>query len=256
MSKKQNRTSERTSRAPMRPSSGVWLYGWHAVLAALRNPERRVSSLCVTENALTRLKEQGVALPPVTLMKPAEFSRFLPEDAVHQGIAMQVAPLPDLTLEEALEQIADPGRVLLLDQVTDPHNVGAMLRSAAAFGVGAVVLTDSHAPGESAVLAKTACGALEWVKLVRVVNLARALEVLKAKGYWIAGLDGEATQQLRDAKLSGNIALVAGAEGAGLRRLTREGCDFMVKIPLDPRMESLNVSNAVAIALYEVACTP
>ncbi len=142
--------------------------------------------------------------------------------------------------------------VLLLDQVTDPHNVGAILRSAAAFDVGAVIVTDRNAPQESGVMAKAASGALEVVPLIAVTNLVQAIETLKKSGYWIAGLDGAARKAIHEAKLDNKTALVLGAEGAGLRRLTTEHCDFLVKLPISDKMESLNVSNAAAVAMYEL----
>lgn len=232
----------------MKKAGGAyWLYGAHAVQAALGNPKRRFEQLLVAKEEAVPAVPQGVRVQTVSLK---ELNDILPKDAVHQGIALLTQPLPAVTLESVLQ--GEPAPVVVLDQVTDPHNVGAILRSCAAFGAKAVVMTDMHAPQESAVMAKAASGGLECVPLVRVVNLAQALEKLKKADYWTAGLDGEATQALHEAKLGRNTALVLGAEGKGLRRLTAERCDLLVKLPISPLMESLNVSNAAAVALYEL----
>lgn len=217
-------------------------------MAALVNPLRRKKRLLLTPQA--KKQWQG-NLPDMPVME-TEFSvleALLPQGAVHQGMALEVLPLE----APSLETIAATGRpVLLLDQVTDPHNIGAILRSAAAFEAACVIVTDYHAPEETGVLAKSASGALEIMPLLRVTNLVHTMKQLKELGYWIAGMDGKAEQTLKQAKLSGKTALVMGAEGAGLRRLTQENCDYLVKLPIAPQMESLNVSNAAAIALYEL----
>ncbi len=180
---------------------------------------------------------------------------MLPPGAVHQGAALLSEPLTDVALEDVLDRAAEAEKsvVLVLDQVTDPQNVGAILRSAAAFGADAVLVPDRHAPPETGALVKAASGAVEIVPLVRVINLARALEELKKAGFWIAGLDGQAPQTLAAADMTGKVALVLGAEGEGLRRLTRDHCDILVRLPISERMESLNVSAAAAVALYELA---
>ena len=249
------------ARGPSLGGPGEWLFGTHAVLAALANPQRECRRLLVTPESARALEgplaaaagpHPGLAREAVSR---AELDRLFPT-AVHQGIALLAAPLEEPTLEELLRQGAAAERavLLLLDQVTDPHNVGAILRSAAAFGALAVVVTERHAPHASAALAKAASGALETTPLLRIGNLARALEESKAAGFWCAGLAADADATIAEARLGPRVALVLGAEGAGLRRLTRERCDLLVRIPLAAAgMASLNVSNAAAIALYEFA---
>jgi 23S rRNA (guanosine2251-2'-O)-methyltransferase len=239
--------------------TGLWLYGIHAVESALANSRRHVkrivASAAARETLGERLERAAIARR-IGIEEKAreEIDRLLPVGAVHQGIAIQVEPLPDLDVDDVAAVESGQSAVLMvLDQVTDPHNVGAVLRSAAAFGARAVIMTDRNAPGESGALAKAASGALDLVPLVRATNLSRALERLAALGYWRIGLDGDAPKTLAETDTSGPIAFVLGAEGAGLRRLTAEKCDFLARLPIDPRIESLNVSNAAAIALYERA---
>lgn len=247
-------------RRPPHGGSGHWLFGTHAVLAALANPQRRCQRLLITAEAERALAgELGALLAPPRLspevVARGELDRLLPT-AVHQGIALEVAPLEEPTLEEVLRQGAasSDAVLLVLDQVTDPHNVGAILRSAAAFAALGVVVTERHAPHSTAALAKAASGALESIPLVRVGNLARALEEIKGAGFWCIGLAADAAATIAEARLDGRTALVLGAEGAGLRRLTRERCDLLVRIPLaSAAIASLNVSNAAAVALYELA---
>lgn len=192
---------------------------------------------------------------PVERTDPAALAALLPQGAVHQGLAALVDPLPMVDLAELLEDLPPdaPTRLLLLDQVTDPQNVGAILRSAAALGAAGVILTERHAAPESGSLAKAASGALDVLPLVRVVNLSRAIEALKQAGFWCLGLAAEGEMTLAEAKPTGRIALVLGAEGTGLRRLTREHCDQLVRLPTQGPIDQLNVSNAAAIALYELA---
>ena len=230
---------------------GIWLYGYHAVTAALQNPDRTVYRLLLSKETATELPQK--LIPAGLNYETAgrtEFEQLLPKGAVHQGIAASVSPLPAF-YEEDLPQ-KDVSVVVILDQVTDPHNVGAVIRSAAAFDADAVIVTERNAPESTGVLAKAASGALETVPLITVSNLARTMAFLKERGYWCVGMDGKADKTLRDASLPSRIALVMGSEGYGLRRLTTQNCDFTVKLPISPCMESLNVSNAAAIALYEL----
>jgi 23S rRNA (guanosine2251-2'-O)-methyltransferase len=240
---------------------GLWLWGTHPVLAALANPQRKVRRLLLTAEALATHRVEierlarARALPAAESAGRADIDALLPGGAVHQGMALSVEPLPAADVADLLKAAEgkESAVIAVLDQVTDPHNVGAVLRSAAAFGALGLIVPDRHAPDETGTLAKSASGALERLPLVRVINLVRALEELKQGGFWIAGLAGEATQTLAQAKLSGRIALVMGSEGEGLRRLTREHCDHLVKLPQTDLVESLNVSNAAAVALYELA---
>lgn len=227
-------------------------YGRHAVIAALANPDRVVRKIWGTREALNALDLPPVL--PIVYADGADLGRMVPSDAPHQGIVAEVEPLDDVWLGDALEAGRDDHRpVLVLDQLTDPHNVGAILRSAAAFDALCIVTQDRHAPPESGVLARSASGALEIVPWVRVVNLARALDEIAEAGFWRIGLDGTAEQTLGEAIGTSRVALVLGAEGEGLRHNSMAHCDILAKLPISPRMESLNVSNAAAIALYAAA---
>ena len=228
----------------------VILYGWHSVTMALANPKRRIRKLFVTENAERRLADEKIdtRVPP-ELVHPGDIDRRLGPDAVHQGLLVEADPLPGLHIDE----LPQDGVVLVLDQITDPHNVGAILRTAAAFAVDALVVTDRHAPDFSGVLAKTASGGLEHVPVVAVVNLARAMEELGRMGYLRVGLDSEGSASLEDMVLSRPLALALGAEGTGLRRLTRENCDLVARLDMPGAIKSLNVSNACAVALTVAA---
>ena len=230
----------------------VRLWGRHAVEAALRNPDRRHRKLWATREGIASLDGELPADFPVEFADAADLARLVARDAPHQGLVLECEPLQDRYLSEVLD--GDAGRpVVVLDQVTDPHNVGAILRSAAAFGAAALVTQDRHAPPEGGVLAKSASGALETVPWVRVVNLARALEEMAEAGYWRLGLAGEAGATLARALPAGPVALVLGAEGEGMRHNISAHCDALARLPISDAMESLNVSNAAAIALYAVA---
>ncbi len=248
-----------------RPGEGggrVWLYGIHPVLAALANPRRKILRIAIQREVDAQLgpkletlaEAHPIGLPDAEILDREQLDRMMPRAAVHQGLAALVDGLDDPDLDDIIRATEgqDAARVVVLDQVTDPHNVGAILRSCAGFGVAAVICPERHSPGATAVMAKAASGALERVPFVRVVNLARALDHLKKAGYWCVGLAGEASTEIHQADMTGKIALVVGAEGEGLRRLTREHCDLLVRIPIDKGLESLNVSNATAIALYEL----
>jgi 23S rRNA (guanosine2251-2'-O)-methyltransferase len=225
----------------------VILYGWHSVKAAIENPARKLHRLLATENAARRLAEDGVQLPTdLELVRPETIVARLGPEAVHQGLLAEADPLPSLDIDEL-----DPDPlVLVLDQITDPHNVGAILRSAAAFGVSAVVTTARHSPEATGVLAKAASGALEYVPIVTVPNLARALEVLKRRNVFVVGLDSSGDVDLAQAGLRAPLALVLGAEGKGLRQLTRTTCDIVARLDLPGKLKSLNVSNAAALAMH------
>jgi 23S rRNA (guanosine2251-2'-O)-methyltransferase len=224
------------------------LWGKHAVGAALDNPERKVLKAWATREAAAFM--QFPKDLPVTLAEAPDLGRLVPHDAPHQGVVIEVEPLEDAWLDELIGRPPERALVLVLDQVTDPQNVGAILRSAAAFGAIGIVTQDRHSPPESGVVAKAASGALERVAWVRVVNLARALEEIGEAGFWRIGLAGDADMELREALGPGRIALVLGAEGAGLRPNTREHCDALARLPITDSVESLNVSNAAAVALY------
>ena len=237
----------RDRSARREPSDQVVLYGWHTVTAALSNPNRRIRRLLATENALRRLADEGITVPVAPdVMRPDALAARLTPDAVHQGLIAEADPLPS----PAIEDLPATGTVLVLDQITDPHNVGAILRTAAAFAVAAIVTTARHSPEATGVLAKSASGALELVPIVIVQNLARALAGLKARGFLTVGLDSEAPDDLAAVALQQPLALVLGAEGRGLRQLTGATCDRLARLELPGAIKSLNVSNASALALY------
>ena len=237
-------------RGPELKTSGLpLLYGFHSVAEAITNPKRVVHRLFATENAAQRLAEMAPgANVPVTIARSEQIAALVGEDTVHQGVVAEVDNLPALGLHD----LPDDGVVLVLDQIIDPHNVGAILRSAAAFGVSGLVITDRHSPEATGVLAKTASGGLEHVPIVTVGNLSQALTVLGERGFWRIGLDSEGDTSLDQAIARRPVALVLGAEGKGLRRLTRERCDVLARLDVPGAIKSLNVSNAAAVALYAI----
>jgi 23S rRNA (guanosine2251-2'-O)-methyltransferase len=224
------------------------LWGKHAVAAALDNPDRKIVRAWATREAVSFM--QFPKDLPVTMSEAPDLGRLVPHDAPHQGVVIEVEPLEEVWLDGLLGGAGERAILLVLDQVTDPHNVGAILRSAAAFGAVGIVTQDRHSPPESGALAKAASGALERVPWVRVVNLARALEEIGEADFWRIGLAGNAETELKDALGPAHVALVLGAEGPGLRPNTREHCDALARLPISDSVESLNVSNAAAVALY------
>jgi 23S rRNA (guanosine2251-2'-O)-methyltransferase len=231
------------------------LYGFHAVIAALKNPNRKALQLLVTRNANIEIVDNstrfGYDLPlNCEILTSNEIADILPAGAIHQGIALKVSSLSEFSIDKACE---GTNLIVVLDQVTDPHNFGAILRSAAAFRVGALITTRRHSPSLGGVLAKAASGGLEWVKIAKVINLVRAMEKLKNLGFEVIGLDDKSDLLFPNLKIGPRVALVFGAESIGLRFLTRKHCDILARLPTTGEIKSLNVSNAAAIALYEVA---
>jgi 23S rRNA (guanosine2251-2'-O)-methyltransferase len=223
-------------------------WGRHAVAAVLDNPNRNVLRAWATRDGAAVMNFPKDV--PLTLADVADLGRLVPHDAPHQGVVIEAEPLEDVWLDGILQSADARSVLLVLDQVTDPHNVGAILRSAAAFGAAGIVTQDRHSPPEGGVIAKAASGALERVPWARVVNLARALEEIGEAGFWRIGLAGDAETDLAAALGPKRVALVLGAEGPGLRHNTREHCDALARLPISDAVESLNVSNAAAIALY------
>ncbi|NVJ99572.1 MAG: 23S rRNA (guanosine(2251)-2'-O)-methyltransferase RlmB [Alphaproteobacteria bacterium] len=254
------RPQEARHGAPLRSAGltpkardGFFLFGRHAVEAALKNPARECVRLIGTAKAM-----QASGLPGIRPQLPVEIIEddtllrsAVPADSPHQGVLMEVRPLPGLDLHDLMPLVGNKNIILMLDQVTDPHNVGACLRSAAALGARALITQDRNSPTESGVLARAAAGGLEVMPWIRASNLAQALDTLKEMGYWHVGLDGHTDKEIGKLSMGDNIVIVMGSEGKGLRPLVRKHCDAVAKIPMAGKVESLNVSNAAAIALYE-----
>ena len=232
----------------------VILYGRHAVLSALKNPKRQIIKLMILpENEADIKKECPTAIYQITSKKDLE--KILPSAAVHQGFALITKPLEPVFLEDLIEKSRDleACRILILDQVTDPQNIGAIIRSAAAFDALGVIVQDKNAPFESGAMAKAAAGTMELTPLVRTTNLSRTIETLKKNGFWIVGMDGYATQKIDEIDKSSKLAVIMGSEGSGMRRLVEENCDLKVRLDINKNVESLNVSVAAAIVLYELS---
>lgn len=249
----------KSSRPNYGAPSPAYLYGNHAVTQALLNPKRVNKRLLCTEASFASIQEtwreaeeDGLTLPEVITVEKEDIDRLLPRDAVHQDILLDCQPLEETFLQDIVLSAADDAKIIVLDQVTDPHNVGAILRSAAAFGAKAVIVQTLNAPEITGVLAKSASGAVEHVPIVREVNLSRTLENLKKAGFFCIGLAEGGKQTLMQLNMTGKVTLVLGAEGAGLRRLVAENCDELVRLPTQEPIGSLNVSNAAAVALYEL----
>lgn len=229
----------------------VYIYGIHSCAMALQNPKRIVEKIWLSNETLIQ------KLPPLgkhkwTLVDKSFFNQLVPRDAVHQGVIIQVQPLPPTPLDFLQNDLSLNQVVLFLDQVNDPHNVGAIMRSCAIFGVKAIVLPHDNSPQESGVLAKSASGALELIPIIKVVNISQSLKQLKQWGFWCYGLDEKGEKMLHQKKMSGKIALILGAEGGGMRQLTKANCDEIFKLPASSQFTTLNVSNATAIVLYEI----
>lgn len=235
-------------KAPQMPAETVWLYGIHTVKAAIDNPERKLIKLHVTRNALARLDLNDAQMAGLTveIVAPQDIDKLTGPDAIHQGALLEARPLP----VRKLDSLKDRPLLLVLDQVTDPHNVGAIMRSAVAFDAGAVITTERHSPTESGVFAKSASGALEMIPYVQITNLADTLEQLKALGFHTIGLDSDGPVPLEGTFSGKKIALVLGSEGKGLRQKTRATCDALARLDMPGAIRSLNVSNAAAISLY------
>lgn len=238
-------------------NNDLWIFGSHACASAIENPKRTIKRVLLTKSAKEEfssiLSSKSNRLPPIEVVDKHILDSLLGATTAHQGIALAVHQLPEPDLSDIYSNPDSNSVIVVLDQVTDVHNIGAILRSCAAFKVDALILTEFNAPAETGAMAKTACGALELVPMIRAKNLVKTLEQLKKQGYWCVGMDGEAKAPLEEIKTFNRLVLVMGAEGKGIRRLTREHCDLLVKIPIDSAMESLNVSNATAIALYEAS---
>lgn len=244
----QNASRSEPGKGPLDPDRSVFLYGLHPVRAALDNRDRTIRKMWITKNALNRLGVSDPASLPfeTDIVTPQAIDKLLPDDAIHQGVLVDAAPLP----EQPLETLKDSCMVLVLDQVTDPHNVGAIMRSAVAFGAGAIVTTQRNSPSESGVLAKSASGALELIPYIQVTNLAEAIETLNGLGFATIGLDSEGPKRLEETLAGDRVALVLGAEGKGLRQKTRITVKALARLDMPGAIKSLNVSNAAAVSLY------
>ncbi len=230
-------------------NQSYYIYGKHPCLSALNNKNRHCLELLITQSTYKELANQIPKHIKTSIVDKRIIESKLPKDCVHQGITLKLLPLPDLTLNDI--NLEKP--IVMLDQVTDPHNIGAIIRSCAAFSIKTLIITKRNSPQEEAIIAKTACGALEHIDLIKVTNLERTIAELKDYGYWCYGLDGQAKDTVRDTKFDNKTLLIFGSEGIGLRNLTIKRCDNIIKLPISGNVESLNVSNAVAITLYDLS---
>lgn len=249
---------KKTSHAPLPPLKRPSLFGFHAVREAWLNPARSVECLYLTdqavqgfENVLSEAKKQGLKRPAPTMVDKMRLERVLPQGAVHQGVALCASPPQEYDVQDFIIESQGRARSVLaiLDQVTDPHNVGAILRSASAFGIHGVIMQKKHAPTLDGVLAKTACGAVDHIKVAQATNLSRAIEELKEAGFFVYGLDERGPDIIGPVNAD-KVALVLGSEGDGIRRLIKESCDVLVRLPTGGAIASLNVSNAAAVAFF------
>ena len=238
--------------------SGLILYGRHAVISAINNQNRRINKILCTQENFNELKsatqKQNINQVVINVVERKEIDKILPQDAVHQGFALYCQPLENITIEDIIFASNQNPKchVLILDQVTDPQNIGAIIRSCVAFNTLALVIQDKNSPPETGAMAKAAAGMLEKLPIARVTNLSRAIQQLQEAGFWVVGMDGYATTTIDKMNKSGKNAIVMGSEGKGMRRLVEENCDMTVKLDISPDVESLNVSTAAAIALYEL----
>ena len=237
----------------MQNKNQVLIYGKHAVNAALNNPRRKIGKIyCLKEN-LGELQGK-IADNKIAVVDKKELEKMLPREAVHQGVAAVAEMLPNISLEDLCDKASELNscHLLILDQVTDPQNIGAIIRSCAAFGSLALIVQDKNSPQESGAMLKAAAGTFELVPVCRVTNLSRAVEKLKKEGFWVIGMDGYAKSDVSALQKDSKLAVIMGSEGAGMRRLVEESCDITVCLPINPKVESLNVSTAAAIVLYEL----
>jgi 23S rRNA (guanosine2251-2'-O)-methyltransferase len=235
-------------------NSEMLIYGKHPVTSALLNPRRTCKNLYTTHAIWQELQQKIPEINiKVNLREKHELDVMLPIGTNHQNIILEASPLKPLAIEDILLQAAEKSNscLIILDQVTDPHNVGAIMRSGAAFSADAIILPDNNSPKENNTIIKCAAGATETLPMIYVTNLANCIKSLKKEGYWIIGLDGHSNEELKPAIFSNKVAFILGSEDTGLRKLTKENCDYLVKIPISANLESLNVSNAASIALYE-----
>lgn len=232
----------------------LFIFGKHPVVVALNNPKRRCKNLYITKSVWQDLEKDFPNLKiPVHVVSSNEIEMMLPIGSNHQNILLEAYPLEKIYLEDVIAQVSNKSRscLVILDQITDPHNIGAIIRSAAAFSVDAVILPENNSPKENNTIIKCAAGACETVPMVNVTNIASCIKELKNHGYWVIGLDGNSKLELSNKIFSDKIVIIMGSEDTGMRKLTKSNCDYLVKIPISASLESLNVSNAAAITLYE-----